>query len=42
MYYRIFLNVSITLAVLLRLMILTRNIREEFGRPNNIFRRNKR
>lgn len=41
MYYRIFMNVSVTLAVVLRVMILMRNIREEFGVPNNIFRRKK-
>lgn len=41
MYYRIFMNVSVTLAVALRVMILMRNIREEFGTPNNIFRRKK-
>lgn len=38
-YYRLFMNISVTLAVALRVMILLRNIREEFGRPNNIFRR---
>ena len=31
MYYRLFMNISVTLAVFLRLMILMRNIREEFG-----------
>jgi hypothetical protein len=41
MYYRIFMNVSVTLAVVLRVMILMRNIREEFGVPNSIFRRKK-
>jgi len=41
MYYRIFMNVSVTLAVALRVMILLRNIREEFGTPSNIFRRKR-
>jgi hypothetical protein len=41
MYYRIFMNVSVTLAVVLRVMILMRNIREEFGSPSAIFRRKK-
>jgi uncharacterized membrane-anchored protein len=41
MYYRLFMNVSITLVVALRVMILVRNIREEFGSPNAIFRRKR-
>ena len=42
MYYRLFMNISVTLAVFLRVMILMRNIREEFGSPNLIFRRKKK
>jgi hypothetical protein len=41
MYYRIFMNISVTLAVALRVMILMRNIREEFGKPSSIFRRKR-
>ena len=41
-FTRIFTGVSLGLLVALRVMILIRNIREEYGHPNAIFRKIRR